>query len=107
MLETTMDATAQQRWWELHVRGARGEMLTTDERTFYEASLRQLDENERLGPLQSAKQARDNLHRLEAERTRLEERRQELDGEIKALESKLGQPARQALGAGGRQGPCK
>lgn len=68
-----MDAAAQQHWWELHLRVARGESLTPEERNLYEATLRQLDESERLPHLNDAKVARDNLHRHEAERARLED----------------------------------
>jgi predicted nuclease with TOPRIM domain len=94
-----MDEEAK--WWSLHLRVARGESLSAEEMSRYETSLRQFDENERLGPLQGAKQAHENLQRLEAERSRLEERRRRLDLEIQTLENTLAQQARQALAAEG------
>ena len=96
-----MDDAKQKQWWELHARLARGETLEAAEQTVYEATLRHLDEQECLQPLPSAKTAREDLIRLDAERAQLEERRQKLDSEIRGLESKLGQKARQVLGVRG------
>lgn len=87
-----------QRWWELHLRIARGESLSAEERAVYDTTRRELEDNE-LVPLQVAKQAREELRGLEAERRRLEVRRQELNAEIAALESNLAPQARELLGA--------
>ena len=52
-----------------------------------------------LQPMETAREARRQLQALETERARLEKRRQQLDGEIAALESRLPLAARQLLGA--------
>jgi hypothetical protein len=94
-----MNGSANQRWWELHVRVARGERLSPEERAVYDAIRRELEESETLQPLQSAKEARDELRELELQRRRLEQRRQELDAEIAAVERALAPQARELLGA--------
>ncbi len=94
-----MDESAYQRWWRVHVRVARGEPLGREERELYEAARRELDETEILQPIDRARRARQELRALEAERGRLEQRRQQLDAEIAALESRLAQSTRQLLGA--------
>ena len=78
-----------QRWWELHVRVARGERLSPADRVVYDAGRRELEDNGNSEPLQNAKQAREELRDLEVQRRRLEQRRQELDAEITAIESAL------------------
>ena len=90
---------ANQNWWGLHLRVARGERLSEEERSLYDASLRELDNREVLASLSDARQARAELRDLEAERRRLEERRQQLDAEITTLEGALAPQARQLLGA--------
>ncbi|MCI0681249.1 MAG: hypothetical protein L0Y71_04025 [Gemmataceae bacterium] len=94
-----MDETQRQRWWGLHLRVARGELLASEEQAYYETIMRQLDGNEPLEPLRSALDTRTKLRQLEAERIRLEEQRSRLDVEIVDLESQLGQRARELLGA--------
>lgn len=94
-----MDEATYQQWWQLHVRTARGESLRRDEQTIYDAGRHELEQDEKLGHLENAKQARVELQTLERERRRLEQRRQQLDGEIAALEGRLEQPTRQLLGA--------
>jgi cell division protein FtsB len=91
--------TANQHWWELHDRVARGDRLTSEEFAVYDATRRELDESESLVPLQNARQAREELRDLEAERRRLEQRRQQLDAEIATIESTLAPQARELLGA--------
>jgi len=88
-----------QRWWQLHLRVARGERLSPAERAVYDAGRRELEDNETLEPLQNAKQAREELRELEEQRRGLEQRRQELDAEIAAIESALAPRARELLGA--------
>lgn len=78
---------AYQRWWELHLRVARGDSLSAEDRAVCDATRRALEESEVLVPLQDAKRARDELREWEVERRRLEARRQELDAEIAAIES--------------------
>ncbi len=91
--------SADQAWWELHVRVARGMQLDASERAVYDAGLRELEDREALAPLADARQARAELRGLEAERRGLEQRRQQLDAEIAAFESALAPQARQLLGA--------
>ena len=90
--------TADPNWWELHLRVARGR-LSPEDRAVYDATRRELDDSEALGAIQNAKQAREELRDLEAQRHRLEQRRQELDAKIAAIESTLAPEARQLLGA--------
>jgi len=85
-------------WWQLHVRAARGESLSAEEQAVYDAGRGELERSERLQPLWDAKQSREELRKLEAERTRLEQQRRELDAEIAALESNLAPQARELLG---------
>jgi hypothetical protein len=91
--------TTHRRWWELHVRVARGDRLSPEQQAVYEATRRELEDDETLGPLQDAKQAREELRDLEVQRRRLEQRRQELDAEIAAVENTLAPQARELLGA--------
>ena len=55
-----MNGTAYQRWWELHVRVARGDRLSPEDRAVYDTTRRELEESEALQPLQSAKHAQRN-----------------------------------------------
>jgi len=91
--------SADQAWWGLHVRVARGEQLNASDQSIYDAALRELDDREALTLLADARQARAELRSLEAERGRLEQRRQQLDMEIAAFESALAPQARQLLSA--------
>jgi len=94
-----MDQTVYQRWWPLHLRAARGEHLSAEERTFYEAGRKQLDQEEVLSQESvAARAAREKLTALEAERVRLQMRRQQLDAEITALEAALNEQTQQLLG---------
>jgi predicted nuclease with TOPRIM domain len=86
-------------WWQLHVRTARGETLTPQEQSAYEAALRGLDSHESLGTLADARHARQQLIALEAEHSRLEERRRQLGIQIEELEGRLGERTRELLKA--------
>jgi cell shape-determining protein MreC len=86
-------------WWELHVRVARGDRLSPKDRVVYDTTRRALEESETLEPLQNVKQAREELRELEVQRRRLEQRRQELDAEISAIEGAPAPQARELLGA--------
>ncbi len=88
-----------QRWWGLHVRVARGDRLSPEDQAVYDTTRRELEDDETLEPLQDAKQAREELRDLEVQRRWLEQRRQELDTEIAAIESTLAPQARELLGA--------
>lgn len=94
-----MDESASKRWWQLHVRVARGETLRPEESEFYDTGRRELEQDEALRPIETAREARRRLRALETERVRLENRRQQLDSEIAALESRLPLGARRLLGA--------
>jgi len=93
-----MGESAFQAWWELHVRVARGESLTSDDHAIYQAGQQDLESGEECQLLLGAKQARDELAVLESERSKLERRHQELDAEIQLLESRMGQQTRRLLG---------
>ncbi len=93
-----MDQTTYRQWWQLHLRVARGDSLSPDERSSYHAGRRKLELEERLLETEQARQAREHLTALEAERTDLERRRQQLDAEIGRLESQLQEHTRQFLG---------
>ena len=93
-----MSETAFQTWWKLHVRVARGESLTGEEGAFYESHRQDLETDEQSQLLLGAKNARDDLTALDSERSLLEQRRQELDAEIRLLEGRMGKQTRQLLG---------
>lgn len=95
-----MDTSEYAAWWQLHLRFARGETLSAEEQSRYEAVRDELDRDDELPLLASAKHARTDLRRLEAERDELERRRQQLDSRIAALEGRLSSQARQLLGVG-------
>ncbi len=96
-----MDQAEYERWWQLHIRVARGESLTSAENRAYEVGRLELEKTEGFGELAAAKQAREQLVALDAERDRLEQRRKQLDSEIVALKSSLSGLARQFLGVKG------
>lgn len=86
-------------WWPLHLRAARGEDLTPDERAIYEAARKRIEEGESYpGDLVSLKQTRAQIMDLEAEQAALQARHDALKAEIDALESALDERTRQALG---------
>jgi hypothetical protein len=91
--------SAYRRWWELHLRVARGERLSDEDRAVYDATRHELEDNETLQPFRHARQAREELRELELQRRGLEARRQELDAEIAAVERNLAPQARELLGA--------
>jgi len=82
-----MDREAFQNWWGLHLRVAKGLPLSSDETTVYEAGRRQLETDEILNEVQSARSDREQLQALETERSTLERRRKLLDHEIETLSS--------------------
>jgi len=87
-----------ERWQQLHERVARGEPLTGEERTAYEAGLRSREQDERL-PLDIAalREARERLATLASEHARLQQKRDELDAEIAGFEAELSKSARNIL----------
>ena len=96
-----MDQTAFRRWWPLHLRAARGEHLTAEERVLYEAGLAEMEGAESFDRAREAvRQLRAAVGSLEAEHAALAGRRRQLEAEIARLEASLGKDARQLLGAG-------
>ena len=90
--DTTMaiDEQTYQRWWNLHLRVARGDKLDSAEHAFYESVRQHLEGEETLhapapglGALQAV------IKSLESEHSGLEARRRQLETEIAALESAL------------------
>ena len=96
-----IDQQTYQRWWNLHLRVARGDKLDSADQAFYE-SVRQQPEGEEtlralapdLGALQAV------IKSLESEHSGLEARRRQLETEIAALESSLRKSIGQPLGVG-------
>lgn len=82
-----MDEATFRSWHALHVRVARKEELTGEERTVYEAGLKQLDQEEHLPAcLEELHRARAALRTLAEENARLVERRRALAAVIASLE---------------------
>jgi chromosome segregation ATPase len=89
-------------WWSLHLRKARGETLTDEERAAYAAGLRPIEEAETFpGAVEELRRLRSEVTRLEAECADLEARRDTLDEQIAALEARLTPGARRLLGVEG------
>lgn len=94
-----MDQATYQRWWPLHLRVARGEELSAEERPLYEAGLRQVEQDDLSAVSATAiQEARAAVAVLETEHAALVARRRQLDEEIASLEKALGQQARDPLG---------
>jgi hypothetical protein len=101
MESTAMDEATYKVWWPLHIRAAKGESLTSDERAFYEMWLKRLHEEEKLDTnLDEARAIRESIKALETERSQLEERRRKLQERAALLEAALSKQAKQTLGVG-------
>ena len=93
-----MDEATFKSWWSLHLRVARREQLSLDERAHYEAGLRQLHQAEILdGDLGALLQAKASLAAAEAQRAQLQERERVLAEEIATLEAALDESTRRQL----------
>jgi len=92
-----IDETAYRSWWQLHVRIARGETVSPQQRALYDELRRKLEKDEAFPSLAQAQEARGELNELEAERVQLQQRREHLDREIANLERRLAPQARQLL----------
>ena len=91
--------SVSQEWSALHIRAARGETLSPEERAVYEAGLKQLEEGESYpGVLTLLKQARAQTAALEAEQAELRVRHDARKARIAVLEAALDERTRQALG---------
>ncbi|HLK61738.1 MAG TPA: hypothetical protein VKU00_34650 [Chthonomonadaceae bacterium] len=96
-----MEAHTYQIWSQLHLRVARGETLTAEEKAIYDIGIKELDREEKIeGDMARLRQLKANLAQLEAENTHLREERQQLDAQIAAVEAHLSQETRQELGIG-------
>ena len=93
-----MDNMTYHKWWQWHVRVARGETLFGDERMAYQVGLAELDKEEPLAATVDARELRQSLVALQKDHWELEQQRLELDAEITTLESRLSENARQFLG---------
>jgi len=93
-----MDNATYQNWWQLHLRLARGETLSSDESAAYQVGLADLDRDEQLTATVDARELRQSLTKLQKEYSVLEDQRHELDAVIAALESRLSDNVRQFLG---------
>lgn len=85
-----MDDARYQRWWQLHLRVARGEMLNPAERVEYEAGLEVLDreEKEQLKPesVTTLRRLRARVEQLRRVHAELLAKSAHLDEQIVALE---------------------
>ncbi len=93
-----MNKATYQNWWQLHLRLARGETLSSDESAAYKVGLADLEREEQLTATVDARELRQLLTKLQKEHSVLENQRQELDAVIAALESRLSGSVRQFLG---------
>jgi hypothetical protein len=85
-----VDQTTYREWWPLHLRVARGESLNADEHAFHESVRLELEREELLENREGLRAAREADAALETDRSRLKERRRQLESEIAALETALG-----------------
>jgi predicted nuclease with TOPRIM domain len=87
-----------QQWWQIHVRVARGELLSPEEEILYEAGRQELEKDEQQREMNSVRELREKLSAMEREHGQLDERRQQLHREIAALEQQLPQHTQLVLG---------
>jgi hypothetical protein len=90
----------QQTWWEMHLRKARGEVLSAeDERAYQDELTRQ---EERATPLTTdlavLKQLHEEFLALSHENHELRTRLAALENEIRRVEQQMSREARQAIG---------
>lgn len=97
-----LEPSVYQRWWPLHLRAARGEVLDAEDETFYRSILHQQDQEEVLADQgQALKEARAAIAALEAEHAALEAQRRQVQSEIGALEKLLERRTVKSLGGKG------
>jgi hypothetical protein len=94
------EAKSSQGWWALHLRNARGEHLSADERRIYEAELSRQDGAAPAlnGDLGALRKMRVELAELANTNTKLRSRFDQLDREIRDIERLLCHETREALG---------
>ncbi len=85
-----MDRANYARWWQLHLRAARGEALDDAEQAAYEAGLTALDREEQIkgqdAELELLRQLKAEVARLETTHAQLQTRSHRLDRQIWTLE---------------------
>ena len=93
-----MDRTTYERWWSLHERLTRGVSLNAEEQTYYEAGVRQLQQEEHVNmDAQTLIHSRATVAALENELKQLRMRRETLDAEITTLDAALNVRTRELL----------
>jgi hypothetical protein len=85
-----MDPQTYQRLWTLHLRAARCQDLSAEERALYQGGLKQIQQG-KIGANSGAglRELRAAIAALQAEHAHLFTRSEELDAEIAALEARL------------------
>jgi hypothetical protein len=88
-----MDDKTYQRWWQLHVRAARGERLGPLEQMEYDRGLQAFDREERRelesGDTAALRQLRAQIEQRQTENARLRAKSVQLDKQIRTLERAL------------------
>jgi predicted RNase H-like nuclease (RuvC/YqgF family) len=86
-----MDQTTYVRWWQLHLRVAKGDELDAAERATYEAGLIELDAEEKAqwtdNDLTRLRKLKAEVESLQATRAQLQAKSRRLDRQIRTLES--------------------
>jgi predicted RNase H-like nuclease (RuvC/YqgF family) len=85
-----MDEKTYKQWWQLHLRAALGETLSSDEQNEYESGLKVLYEEERVQFLQTnglteLRELRSQVERLQTTNDQLKDESTRLDKKIAAL----------------------
>jgi len=94
-----MDEANYQRWWPLHIKAAKGEALTTDEQSFYDAGLCRLHREEQLhADPEKLNELEAEIARVERENAELASKRLQLETRLRRIESR--HPMRQVNSAG-------
>lgn len=94
------NATDDVDWWALHLRHARGELLSTAEEARYRQHLDRLEADERLlDDLEVWRVQREEIRRLERECNDLQARRASLAKIVAQLDTLLGVGVRGATGS--------
>src|SRR5262245_16045109 len=97
-----MDEQSYKTWWQLHLRAAKGEVLTAEEKVAYETGRQQLYAEEKLDSnIDELRQIRAEIQALETEREQLLIQRRQLQEKVARLEASLSDAAKLALGVGG------
>jgi predicted RNase H-like nuclease (RuvC/YqgF family) len=85
-----MDQTTYLRWWQLHLRVARGDELDAAERVTYEAGLIELDAEEKAqwtdDDLKRLRRLKAEVESLQTTRVQLQAKSRRLDRQIRTLE---------------------